>query len=496
MSGAGVQETGRFGGLRLGRALPLVIVLFAAFAFGSSRQAQAIPSFARQTGQPCGTCHTDFPALTPYGRLFKLNGYTIGGSRFRTTPFPSSQEDSAKPWWPPISTMAIVGFTHTQAPLPPPTEPFATNNNVVIDPFSFFWGGAITDHIGLFAQVTHVMPPPGGLASPPSGDPFGHLWGWDNTDLRFANTAKLGGLDIVYGITSNNNPTVQDVWNTTPAWGFPFTASTLAPGPAASTIIEGAFAAQVVSAGGYLWINDFLYLEASAYHTLAFNTLNFLGADPFGAPGRFDVAPYWRAAIEPHWGSHWLMIGTFGMNTPVHPWVDTSGALGAITFPETDKYTDIGADAQYQYQGDNYWITLRAAYIHERQRLDATFFDAMGSQNLTNTLNTLRITGSLAYGSDNRVVLTGQYFSVWGSRDNVLYAGLAGCQTPDSPCVPNSDGFIAEIAYIPFSASPAPWWPWFNARIGLQYTFYNKFDGTTVGASANNTLFVHLWFAM
>jgi len=34
--------------------------------------AQALPSFARQTGQPCGTCHTDFPALTPYGRRFKL----------------------------------------------------------------------------------------------------------------------------------------------------------------------------------------------------------------------------------------------------------------------------------------------------------------------------------------------------------------------------------------------------------------------------------------
>jgi hypothetical protein len=50
--------------------------------------AQALPSFARQTGQPCGTCHTDFPALTPYGRCFKLLGYTTGDGQFRTTPFP------------------------------------------------------------------------------------------------------------------------------------------------------------------------------------------------------------------------------------------------------------------------------------------------------------------------------------------------------------------------------------------------------------------------
>ena len=39
-------------------------------------------------------------------------------------------------------------------------------------------------------------------------------------------------------------------------------------------------------------------------------------------------------------------------------------------------------------------------------------------------------------------------------------------------------------------------WPWFNARIGLQYTYYNKFNGTTIGAHDNNTLFLHAWFAM
>jgi hypothetical protein len=477
-------------------------ILIAAL-ISNSRPAQAIPSFARQTGQPCGTCHTDFPALTPYGRLFKLNGYTIGGSRFRTTLVPSSEEERVKPWWPPISTMAIVGFTHTQAPLPPPTQPWSPNNNTSVDPFSFFWGGAVTEHIGAFVQVTHVMPPPGGFASPPAGDPFGHSWGWDNTDVRFANTTKIGTLDVLYGITANNNPTVQDVWNTTPAWGFPFAASTLAPTPSAGTVIDGAFAAHVVSAGGYLWINNMFYVEGSTYHTLNFSTLNHLGADPFDAPGRFDAEPYWRVAFEPHWGSNWLMIGTFGIVAPVHPWVDTSGLLGGLTFPQTDKFTDVGFDAQYQYQGDNYWITLRAAYIREHQRLDATFTNG-GAQNPTNELNTLRLTGSLAYGNDNRVVLTGQYFNTWGTRDNLLFAGLAGCPVPATsttgaglgPCVPDSNGFIAEIAYIPFGSSPSPLWPWFNARIGLQYTWYNKFDGTSAGASANNTLFLHAWFAM
>ena len=61
---------------------------------------------------------------------------------------------------------------------------------------------------------------------------------------------------------------------------------------------------------------------------------------------------------------------------------------------------------------------------------------------------------------------------------------------------PNSSGFIAELAYIPFGVSQAPGWPWFNARIGLQYTAYEKFDGVTAGASSHNTLFLHAWFAM
>lgn len=41
---------------------------------------QAVPSFARQTGFACSQCHTlSFgPALTAYGRQFKLNGYTFG----------------------------------------------------------------------------------------------------------------------------------------------------------------------------------------------------------------------------------------------------------------------------------------------------------------------------------------------------------------------------------------------------------------------------------
>jgi hypothetical protein len=72
----------------------------------------------------------------------------------------------------------------------------------------------------------------------------------------------------------------------------------------------------------------------------------------------------------------------------------------------------------------------------------------------------------------------------------MLYGGLASGLSPDS------SGFIAELAYIPYGMSKAPGWPWLNARFGLQYTYYDKFDGTTVNAQTNNTLFLYAWFAM
>ena len=512
MRGDGGRITRPFGKFRVFAAVAFVVVAAGFLTIGFASEAQALPSFARQTGQPCGTCHTDFPALTPYGRRFKLLGYTTGGGEFRTTPFsskagqdaraeyekmlgyvkalpPSTKSEDDKEWVPPVSMMAIVGYTRTQADLTG-TDPYSANNNVVLSPFSAFWGGAITENIGAFAQVTYNAVPPGGF-----GDPFGHTWTWDNTDVRYANTAHVGPLDFIYGITANNNPTVQDVWNTTPAWSFPYAASTINGPQGHPTVIEGAYAAHVGGVGAYTFINDLLYLEFTAYKTLGFSQQNAIGTDPFGAPGQLgDVAPYWRVAIEPHWGRNTFMIGTFGAQFHVNPWVDTSfTSWSTAVFPQSDTYTDIGFDSQYQYQGDNYWLTLRGSYIREFQQLDASFFNGLGPSNPTNMLNSMKLQASFAYGADNRVVFTGQYFNQWGTADLGLYGSDP---VTGAALTPNTNGWMAEIAYIPFGASKMIGWPWFNARIGLQYTYYNKLNGTTVGAHDNNTLFLHAWFAM
>jgi hypothetical protein len=63
----------------IGGVASVAALVTAAAILIKSPSASAVPSFARQTGRPCATCHIVFPELTPFGRRFKLGGYTAGG---------------------------------------------------------------------------------------------------------------------------------------------------------------------------------------------------------------------------------------------------------------------------------------------------------------------------------------------------------------------------------------------------------------------------------
>src|ERR1700752_830742 len=85
------------------------------FIIAEPRCAGALPLYARQTGQPCATCHTAFLELTPFGRRFKLGAYTLDGGDWKGPPF---------------AVMLQPTFTHTQEPQPGGAAPgFAPNND-------------------------------------------------------------------------------------------------------------------------------------------------------------------------------------------------------------------------------------------------------------------------------------------------------------------------------------------------------------------------------
>jgi hypothetical protein len=124
---------------------------------------------------------------------------------------------------------------------------------------SFFYAGKIADELGAFVQLTY--------------DGVGDHFGLDNTDVRYAHHLSFGGTDgnahsLLLGITLNNNPTVQDVWNTTPAWGYPYAASPVVPSPITSAKIDsgaGGFGQTVGGLGVYAWFDDHFYAEITDY---------------------------------------------------------------------------------------------------------------------------------------------------------------------------------------------------------------------------------------
>ena len=138
--------------------------------------ADAVPSFARQTGQDCVACHVSWPELTPYGRYFKLTGYTIGKAAIT----------SEGPQYVPMAIMAQGSVTNTKnnKVTDPDTGDTTTvtqrNNSFVFSGGSLFLAGKINDYVGGFVQWTYDN-----LATVTDGTLGGHS-SVDNIDLRGA----------------------------------------------------------------------------------------------------------------------------------------------------------------------------------------------------------------------------------------------------------------------------------------------------------------------
>ena len=178
----------------------------------------------------------------------------------------------------PLSAWLETSFTSLKSPVP------GTQNGSVEMPqdISLFLSGAWTTHVGSFMQVTYDV----------QDDHFGI----DNTDVRYANKTKLGGKELVFGLNVNNNPTVEDLWNSTPAWGYPFVADDWAPTPTAAPIVAS-LGQDVAGFGGYAMWNNHLYLDATLYRSQHIGAEQPNSGTDFGLNIR-GVAPYWRVAWQ------------------------------------------------------------------------------------------------------------------------------------------------------------------------------------------------------
>jgi len=417
--------------------------------------AAALPSYARQTGLPCSGCHYTPPELNAAGRLFKLMGYIdkvkntdivaeSGGRRSGLDLLTSL----------PLGAWFETSLTNTKAP-----QSGTQNGNFEFpQDISLFLAGAWTTHVGSFFQVTYNA----------QDDHFSI----DNTDIRYANKGQVGGKELVYGITLNNNPTVEDLWNGTPAWGFPFILSDSAPTPTAAPLIGGSLAEDVAGLGAYTMWDQHLYFAGTIYRSDHVGTpqpTNGQGAN-INIRG---VAPYWRLAWQQNGRKDSFEVGTYGIHVKSTP--------GAVTGLE-DSYTDFGPDFQYDYTLGRDVISVRGSYLRENSALVASLANGAVSQS-AHHLDSGNLNAEYHFG--NRYAANAGWFMTSGTPDLLLYpqSAITGNLNGD----PRSAGYIANFSY----------WPMQNLDLAAQYTAYTRFnggstdyDGANRNASDNDTLYL------
>ena len=438
----------------------MALLLFVAL---NPSSAWAVPSYARQTGLACSGCHYAPPELNPAGRRFKLLGYVDRADDTKVVKAEGGKSRAALDLLAslPLSVMFETSFTATNSP-----TPTTQNGNLQIpQDMSLFLSGAWTSHIGSFLQVTYET----------QSDHFTS----DNTDIRYANKTKLSGKELVYGLDLNNNPTVEDLWNDTPAWGYPWTNSNVAPTPNASPIINGGLAQDVAGFGGYAMWNNHLYLNMELYRSQHVG-----GPEPnpgIGASYNIrGVAPYWRVAWQESRGLNQFEIGTYGMHMNSTP--------QNITGLE-DGYTDWAFDTQFDrtlFRKDV--LSLRGTYIRENSQLAFSCSPSQLAPTLCgHHLNTFM--ANVEYHLGTRYSGTLGWFDTSGSADAALYppGAVSGNFNGD----PKSAGYIANLSV----------WPWQNVQLAAQYTGYTRFngaatnyDGANRNASANNTVYLDARF--
>ena len=450
-----------------------LMVIFIAMAWPHA--SNAIPLYARQTGQDCSACHAggQYPELTSYGRRFKLTGYTLGAR----VPVP-------------LAGMAVASLAKVASHVgsAAPATDFPRDGQPEFTTASLFCCGRITDNIGTFIQWTYDVYD--------HQDDQGHWRGKghiDQLDLRYANQWVGERGSLIYGLTLNNNPGVSDVWNTFNSSFTPVSTYTPTGNALASTVPFDVPAVPFdqslgqVSAGvsAYGYWNDRLYAEVGAYRA-ATGVLSILGeslTEPFSALR--GTSAYWRVALSHDWSGQSVMLGAHGLD-------------GSSYYEPRDRsspaahWQDLGVDGQYQYLLDPHAVTAMFSYTHEKQRYDDRLWNAANPAvldvfgNARNSLDYWRL--KLTYSYRARYGASLARTTVSGSADALAYP-LNGSARPDSRLwIP--EAFVQPNQYV---------------RVGLQYRQWDQYQGKTrnydpeglIGrnASDNNTWLLYFWVA-
>jgi hypothetical protein len=199
--------------------------------------------------------------------------------------------------------------------------------------------------------------------------------------------------------------------------------------------------------------------------------------------GRIDPgAIYWRLDYIKDMNTQAFSAGLVGL--------DVSNQPERLAGGPVNRYRDVGLDASYEYLGSGlHNFAAYTSFIRE----DQTRGDLL-ADNLSGRLSEFRLNASYYY--DQTYGVTVGRFATRGTPDATLYS-FSATGSPDT------SGTVLQVDWTPWGKEKSWGRPFANARVGLQYTMYDEFDGASNNydgsgrnASDNNTLFLFLWMAM
>lgn len=342
-------------------------------------EAKAIPSFARQTGFSCSTCHTIPPRLNKYGMLFKMKGYTEGkaladipaGDGYTITKFN------------PVS-VRVLSYPYVKKKGEDREIEFP-------DEFMIAFAGRITENVGAVLEPIYEAE---------EGE-------WDIEYARIAAVKDFNGVlvGVIGGWTS---PTGTDPFISLDYHGRRLTRQKATPHDALTNSgLQDVFDFNNRGASVYAYIANTLYVNVGAYTGTSRlenedigveeELINRKGADPL------DL--YGRVAVTPPTGIADINVGAFvysgrdKLQMPDGTPLDVYG-----TIYEKNKAQRLGLDLGVQkYLPNDFMAELLALFITGKDKLETasgtTEEVKHGGFNLSGTLYWKNKVGlSLVYG--------------------------------------------------------------------------------------------------
>jgi len=449
----------------------------------------ATTGFARQTGEPCSSCHMQAygPWLTQYGQKFKLDGYVAGNANKLPNLINA------------LGVEVVGSLTNTNTNVPKGTYDAVvsgnakTNNNLEMDWISIYYTGRVAPKAGAYLQMQMT----------PSTTKAISL---SMADLRAADHHTLLGKNVTYGVTATNAPTMSDFWMSSYAWMYPYTQSQVATMPTAKPWMQGLMgSANSAGMTAYAMVDNHVYVEVGGYTSQSSNMAQGLGTWGNGGKGNpgdgynyqsgqiQGGAPYYRTFVQHITGPHTMMVGSFGMAGNVTP----SYVAGA----GSNAFQEFNFDTNYSYMMDNNNMFMgMARYTRDNMTLNAS--QSMGlSTNNQNNLNSMMMMGMWTYKQTYNLSAMWNYMK--GTTDMGLYNGGATNVADINPISgsangsPNSNYFMLGADYVPFGKGTVKTDPYTNLRFSLNYYAYtqfngasNNYDGQGRSATQNNTLYL------